>query len=191
MVHLLDSLNVVKADVVGAATGSCIAVEMAVRWPARVRRLVLVGLPFWLSAEERLARLNEVKKQTLETPARICEDFLARMPRGTNGEISEDDLEYASSCTLDTRKAGSRWKETHIAVFRYDPSPRLPLIQAPTLVVGVTEGTSQYTKRAREVKALIPRSSLFIMEGADWRVKYTRANELAENILLFLDETTR
>ncbi len=107
-------------------------------------------------------------------------------------KVSEEDLEYAAQHTIDVLKAGPRFKDIHSAVYSYDPEPNLPLIQAPTLVLdGVTSGPhSPYTGRAREVKPLIPRSTLAIPEGDDTWVIHVKAKELAESISHFLENPT-
>ncbi len=197
--HFLDSLGITKIDIMGERTGACIALEVAVRWPERVRRLILTGLPFWNSTEERLARLERERMGTLGAQAvdgSHCSEIwqlllTTRVPGGGKDGVSEKDLEYIASSTLDWLKAGPRTRETHMAVFRYDPEARLPLVQAPTLVLGVTgEGPPAYTKRAQEVKALISRGSVAIIEGGDMRLMHARADEVAETVLRFLEIPT-
>ena len=43
MVKLLDALNVIRADVVGWSDGGIVGLDMAMRYPQRVRRLVVIG----------------------------------------------------------------------------------------------------------------------------------------------------
>ena len=122
--RFLDSLDIPKTNVMGDHTGSCIAVEMAVRWPERVLRLILAGLPFWHSTEERLARLKQVEEGTTGAEevdgshcTEIWQSILKTVPaRGGNG-IPQEDLEYVARYTLDTLKAGQQFKELHTAVF--------------------------------------------------------------------------
>ena len=196
VVHLLDSLEIEKTNIVGNRTSATIAVEVAVRWPERVQRLVLDGLPFWTNNEERLARQEDTKGRDWEAEvadgshcSRIWQRFLAGVPGGGKEGLSEDDLEFVAGYTLDALKAGPRWKPIDVDVsFSYDPNPRLPLIKAPTLVIGVTgEGPNWYTKRPHEVSALIPRSSVEIIEGGDRRVKIVMAKEMVEVIRHFLE----
>jgi pimeloyl-ACP methyl ester carboxylesterase len=46
-VRLLDSQKIEKVDFLGSHTGAQIGIEVAARWPDRVRRLVLDGLPLF------------------------------------------------------------------------------------------------------------------------------------------------
>ena len=194
--HFLDSLGVGKTNIMGERTGACIALEVAARWPERVQRLILAGLPYWINTEERLARLERERVGTLGTEvvdgshcSEIWQNLLkTRVPGGGKDGVSEEDLEYIAGSTLDWLKAGPHTRETHMAVFRYDPEPRLPLVQAQTLVVGVTgEGPPVYTKRPHELKALIPRSSVAIIEGGDMQVLHSRADEMGDIVRHFLE----
>ncbi len=195
VVHFMDSLGIDKANVMGDHTGACIALELAVRWPDRVRRLVLAGLPFWISTEEREARLEQTRGRDWDTQVAdgshctgIWQRMLTtRVTRGGTAEVTENDLEYVRGFTLDALKAGPRWKPIDLIVFSYDPEPRLPLIKEPTLVLGVNgEGPSWYTKRDHEVQALIPGSTLAIIDGGDGLFKIKRAQDVAETLQRFL-----
>lgn len=54
VLELLDELGILKAAVVGASYGGRVALELAARWPARVRQLVLLsaGSPFHPACDE-------------------------------------------------------------------------------------------------------------------------------------------
>lgn len=52
----LDAIGVEEFDVVGSHTGSTEAVELATRFPQRVRRVVIAGAPLWVQ-DERVAML--------------------------------------------------------------------------------------------------------------------------------------
>ncbi len=196
--HFLDSLGITSTTVMGDRTGACIALELTARKPERVKGLVLNGLPFWSSTEERLARREQIKARNWDAQevdgshcTRVWQHFLEPLPGGKEGKVSDEDVEIVARTTLDVLKAGPRWKAVDIAVFSYDPEPRLPLVQAPTLVLGVTgEGANWYTKRPKEVSALIPHSSAVIIEGGDMRVKSDRAEEVVEIIRRFFESHT-
>ena len=195
VVHFMDSLGIDKANVMGDHTGACIALELAATRPERLRRLVLAGLPFWISTEERVARLEQTKGRDWDTQVddgshctRIWQRMLTtRVPGGGESGVTEDDLEYVRGFTLDALRAGPRWKPIDLIVFSYDPDPRLPLVKSPALVLGVNgEGPSWYTKRDNEVHALIPGSTVVVIDGGDSRFKILRAQEVAETLQSFL-----
>ena len=62
VVHFLDALGIEKTDIWGSMTGAMIAIELAIRWPQRVRRLVLMGVPIFLTLEEREAHMVVLAK---------------------------------------------------------------------------------------------------------------------------------
>ncbi len=196
VVHFMDSLQIDKTNLAGNRTSATIAVEVAVRWPERVTRLIIDGLPFWNNTEERVARLEETKGRDLEAEvvdgshcSRLWQRFLAGVPGGGKDGLTEEDLEFVAGYTIDALRAGPRWKAIDVNIsFSYEPNPRLPLIKAPTLVIGVTgEGPNWYTKRPHEVSALIPESTVGIIEGGDRRVKIVQAKEMVETIRRFLE----
>ena len=195
--RFMDSLGIVTTDVMGEHTGACIAVELAARWPARVRKLMLNGLPFFPSPEARQARLEQVKGRTLETQemdgshfTRVWQWALPKVMIDGKEEVSDGDLELVAGYTLDALRAGQQWKQMGIAVFSYDPRPRLPLIQAQTLVISETgESINPYTQQDQELQALIPHSSVAIIQSGDSRYNIDAAKELTATVLRFLENT--
>jgi pimeloyl-ACP methyl ester carboxylesterase len=194
VVAFMDALGLTRAHIFGDHTGAAIAVEIAARAAARVDHVVLSGLPFWLDERERVARHQQVLGRDLISRAqdgshlaKIWQYLLnSRIPGAVGGKVSAEDIELVSEVTLDALKAGKAWKEMEILMAIYDPAPRLPLIQAPTLALGVTgEGASIYTKRAREVAALLPRGVAHVIDGVDGRVIYTHGKEVSKIICDF------
>ena len=80
------------------------------------------------------------------------------------------------------------WTEMAIKVHSYDKAPRLARIDAPTLVIGLSEDSPHpYLKRAPEVQALVPNSRLAIVDGGLLSVTYgARADKLSQIVLEFL-----
>jgi pimeloyl-ACP methyl ester carboxylesterase len=196
VVSFLDVLGIARTHVVGDHTGAAIGVETAIIAPDRVDRLVLSGLPFYLNEDERVARRQQIMARDLDSRAadgshcsRIWQYLLnTRIPGGGKTVLGADDIDLLAEISLDALNAGVAWKQMEIAMVDYDPRPRLPLVRSPTLAIGVTgEGTSIYTKRPREVAALLPQCVVRAME-TDGRVLYTHAKELSEIISAFLQE---
>jgi pimeloyl-ACP methyl ester carboxylesterase len=197
VVSFMDALGIARAHVFGDHTGAAIAVETAVGFPDRVDRVVLSGLPFWLNESERVGRYQQVLARDLISRAsdgshltKIWQYLLAsRVPGGGKGQLSAGDMDLLSELVLDALRSGPAWKQMEIVMAVYDPAPRLPLIRAPTLVIGITgEGASVYTKRPREVAALVPQGIARVMEGVDGRVIYTHGKEVSAIVTAFLQE---
>lgn len=196
VLSFMDSLGLSQVHIFGDHTGAAIAVETAIAAPTRVNRVILSGLPFWLNEAERVARHQQVVARDLISRtedgshlANIWRYLLkSRIPGGGSGGLSAGDIELLSEVTLDALRAGTAWKHMEILMAIYDPAPRLPLIQAPTLALGITgEGASIYTKRPREVAALLPRGIAHVMDGIDGRVIYTHGKEVSEIMSAFLN----
>ena len=195
VVSFMDALGLSRVHIFGDHTGAAIAVEAAIAAPARVDRVVLSGLPFWLDEAERVARHQQVIARDLISRAEDGSHLVkiwqylrkSRIPGDGSGGLGARDIELLAEVALDALKAGLAWKQMEILMAIYDPAPRLPLIQAPTLALGITgEGASIYTKRPREVAALLPRGVTHVMDGVDGRVIYTHGKEVSEIISAFL-----
>ena len=65
---LLDHLEILQCDVVGAMTGACVAVDLATRAAGRVRKVVLVSPPMFLDAEDKERELARVARQRSGAP---------------------------------------------------------------------------------------------------------------------------
>ena len=181
VVSFMDSLGVKKASIVGQFNGAMIAAEVAVNWPERVDRLVLAGTGFWeeseaiaLSEPPNFTTTVEIKSDgshLLEWWRRAC--LLGDYPP----EILEERvLEYV--------KAGTRGEEAHWAGAAYDLKPKLPLIACPTLVLDATHYPFHYL--AKEVKSLIPNSTLINIENGPMYLDRAMPKEFAEAIISFL-----
>jgi pimeloyl-ACP methyl ester carboxylesterase len=195
VVSFLDVLGVSRAHIFGDHTGAAIAVEIAIGAPERVDHLVLSGLPFWLNETERVMRHRQVVARDLISHigdgshlGAIWQYLLkSRIPAGGSGQIVPADMELLSEITLDALKAGPAWKQMELLMAMYDPAPRLPVVQAPTMAIGIKgEGASIYTKRPREVAALLPQGMARVIEHADGRVITTHAKEVSEIVTDFL-----
>lgn len=198
VVSFMDALGLSRAHIFGDHTGAAIAVETAIIAPQRVGHIILSGLPFWLSEVERVERYQQVAARDLISRAddgshlaRIWQYLLkSRIPGGGGNTLAPADVELLSEITLDALKAGPVWKRMELLMATYDPAPRLPLIRAPVLAIGITgEGASIYTKRPRQVAALVAGGTARVMEGVDGRVIYTHGKQVSEIVDKFLRNT--
>jgi pimeloyl-ACP methyl ester carboxylesterase len=196
--HFLDAMAIEQTDLLGSYTGSVIAAEVAVQFPERVSRQVLFPYAMWLTEEERAKRIEEAKKTAAITPkadgSHVLDALRHAYGRNVDKEnpVENPDFEYMDGWIADAVKAGPRISEIALKVYCHVSENRLPLVKAPTLVIGLGgEIVKEYNKpdRAKLMHALIPGSQYVEMSGADAdsRVFYARRNELAEIILPFLE----
>ena len=88
---------------------------------------------------------------------------------------------------IDAVKAGRRYMDMALRSYTYDPTPKLPHIKAPTLVIGLTRDYP--FKRPKDMGALIANSRLVIVEGNPVTATYTIPQELARIMLDFTKHT--
>lgn len=129
-VAALDALGWERAHVVGRLTGCSVALELAASAPERVRALVLSGLPDY-DEETRQAKLASLKWMPMEADGGQAIG-LWRFFRSTNPTLS---TEMIHRMHLGMLRAGPGNEEAHRAVFQYDPTPRIPAVVAPTLLL--------------------------------------------------------
>ena len=181
VVSFMDSLGVKKASIVGQFNGAMIAAEVAVNWPERVDRLVLAGTGFW--EESEAIALSEPPNFTTTVEIKSDGSHLLEWWRRAClwGDYSPEILEER---VLEYVKAGTRGEEAHWAGAAYDLKPKLPLIACPTLVLDATHYPFHYL--AKEVKSLIPNSTLINIENGPMYLDRAMPKEFAEAIISFL-----
>ena len=167
VMEFLDALNISNASLFGHHTGASIACEVAASAPARVGKLILSG-PACIDAAEGRQRLEKIPPIVLSEDSSyvltLWNYILNLTPPGKR--LSMDDMHHELVWRL---KAGPRYIETYSAVFTYDMASRLPLIQAPTLVMaGEGDLLVRYVERAasllkRSRRLIVPDAANFMM----------------------------
>ena len=181
MVHLMDSLGIKKAAVVGQHVGGKIGLEMAVTWPERVSKLVLSS-PNYPEAED--------EKSVKDPP-----NFMGRVEIKADGShlmewwrrsaLWGHPLDITHDRAVEYVKAGPRGEEIHWAGGAYDPRPRLPLVKCPTLVFSATH--DPFCGMAETVHKLTPGSKLIILENGPIDIDRLWPKEFAGVVLNFLN----
>jgi len=125
---LLDSLGLAGVAVYGAHVGAAVALELAVRHPRRVLRLMLDGLPFPTPAlRAAFAAIGAAPRpQTLAEATARVEAMLCEFGGGDPFRAMIDYLEtgFVSSAPVS---------------LSYDPAPALSAVAAPLLLLGAAE----------------------------------------------------
>ena len=157
---LLDELGLQRVTLVGHHTGSFIAAEVAASYPERVDRLVMSGF-FNMDAAERERTAQSgvwVQWYPEADGSHLVKIWSGAMKR------SRDDLDRAHRNLMNVLRAGTTSEYGHWAVGSWHQEERLPLIQAPTLLVwGIRDLEAadrrgrQATRDKHKVGAAIPR----------------------------------
>ena len=128
----MDAVRVEKATFVGDSSGGLIAQRVALDYPHRVSRLVLIGSPTTLLNNEAVMELGK-EIRALEDP--VSPEFVREFVSGTvHHPIPEEFLERAVSESL---KVPARvWRDYYEGVvLAVDDTARLGEIDAPTLIL--------------------------------------------------------
>ncbi len=165
-------------DLVGYHTGALLAADIAARYPAAVRQLVLISAPL-LSAEQ-LARLDA------NTP--IAPDgshVMAGWKSTMDTRPPEQSLELAARIVAEKQRAGSRAGWAMGALQRHDAAATYRAVTQPTIIVRVRD--TLYAQGA-EIAALMPNARA-IETPPDWRYGIFDAHPqaLADILLRELD----
>lgn len=182
MIRFLNQLGIEQTNVAGHHTGACIAVELASKYPNRIRKCILSGCPCFKQPEDGEKWMNDPKYQPIQPTAdgthlrRIWQMAMERFP--------ETALDLAMAYVLDFLKAGERGEEGHWAAFVYDVRAQLPLIKSPTLLLC---GDKDFFYADVEIlKNIIPDSQTKIIAGGTNHVIPLKPKEWSANVLAFL-----
>ncbi len=168
-VRVLDALDVDAAHVHGVSMGGMIAQEMALRYPDRVRSLVLQGTTAGgprstgPAAETLLALaaqrvpLSRERKTKMLTSQLFSDAYAAAHPDEVLGHLRR----------LGADRAGVRGALQHLTASTvHDTVSRLRSVQAPTLVLHGQLDRMVSVANARLLAERIPRARLAVVDGA-------------------------
>lgn len=174
------ALGLDRATFVGSHTGAAIALELAVRQPDLVERLVFLGLPMWTAAERSArAQLDRFRPWSVAADgSHLLALWRARLPI-THGltptEMHDQFLEFL--------EPGPRVHEPLHALFRYEPRERLPLVRVPTLALA--SETDPFGDHLAEIAAAIPQAETGRLPAGTVMHAFAR-DPLVERLVAFL-----
>ena len=164
-VRLLDALGLDSAHVYGLSMGGMVAQEMAIRFPDRVRALVLGGTthggPRAVLPSPKVAAALTARG----APATLRAELVGRALFSERFRAEHPDLVRAHLRDLGEHRSSVRGLTSHFWASAYhDTRARLGRIAAPTLVLhgGADELTP--LENARRLAALIPDATLEVIE---------------------------
>ncbi|MCB2108338.1 MAG: alpha/beta hydrolase [Rhodobacteraceae bacterium] len=166
--RVLDGLKIDKADIYGAHTGARTAAEFAVIAPDRVGKIVFDGIVEYDDALKRqildnyapevkpdefgrhlIWAFNFVRDQAFHFPyfMRDPGHRLSGRMRAT-GQLHEH--------VVDVLKGLTTYHKPYLAAFRYEPTKRLPLVQAPSIFLAADTEPPHLRAAAAGMAALVP-----------------------------------
>jgi pimeloyl-ACP methyl ester carboxylesterase len=185
VIDLLNALSIDRASLVGHHTGGVIAIEVAASYPERVQKLVLSSTPY-VDAEDRERRrtrppIDEV--QVKEDGSHLTELWQKRTPFYPTGRP-----DLLTRFVIDALKVGERVEEGHRAVSVYRMEDRVPLIQAPTLVLAGTDDPFSFP-RMKPLSESIKGSRTVVIQGGMVPMVDQVPEAFARVVIDFLDST--
>ena len=186
--HLLETIGVESAHIVGASFGGFVAQEFALKYPAMTRKLVLCCTSFGgpnhvAPSTDTLAALASTKGLNSEERMR-ANLLLAFTPEYVRREVSEVDRIVHLRATNEVPE--------HIylsqlqAAMSFTAESRLDQITSPTLVLTGDSDVIVPVQNSRNLAAMIPGAELKIVAGGSHTFFIEQADQFNRIITEFL-----
>jgi non-heme chloroperoxidase len=180
----MDAVGVASSTLVGHSSGGMIAQRVALSYPHRVSRLVLIGSPITLLNNEAVIELGE-EMLALEDP--ISPEFVREFVESTiHHPVPE---EFLSTAVSESLKIPARvWRDYMEGVLlTVDDTARLGEIAAPTLILWGEQDALLPREEQERRAATIPDATLKVYPDTGHAV----AAERPEWVVLDLEEFMR
>jgi len=169
-------------DLCGYHTGTMLATELALQHPDLVRRIILMGIPYYDAEgrQERFERLGTVKPWP-ESFAAVAQDWIFAVEM-RNEQVS---LERAFGNYLESAGAWQSKARIYGAVFQYPAEERAPKLTHPVLVLN-PHGNLKEPSRA--FAALIDGATLVELPDLKYGIFDASPDVLASHARPFLNQ---
>ena len=183
----MEAVGLEEATLVGDSSGGLIAQRVALDYPARVSRLVLIGSPTTLVNNEIVRELGEETFSELEDP--ISPEFAREFVLGTFDQpVPEEFLEKAVSQSLKVpaRVWRDYWEGVALAV---DDTSRLGEIVAPTLILWGEQDALLPREEQERRAAVIPDATLVVYPDTGHLAHWVRPEWVVRELEAFIEDT--
>ena len=186
--HLLETIGIESAHIVGASFGGFVAQEFALKYPAMTRKLVLCCTSFGgpnhvVPAPETLQALASTKGLNSEERMR-ANLLLAFTPEYVRTQVDEVDQIVHLRATNDVPE--HIYMSQLQAAMSFNAESRLARIESPTLVLSGDADIIVPVQNSRNLAAKIPGAQLQIIEGGSHTFFIEQAQEFNETVADFL-----
>ena len=180
----LDALSIERATVVGHSFGSFVARRLAIDYPARVERLVLIGSG-WLGSNDVTREVHASLRDLADPVSRdFARDFQASTPFAPVPEP------FFEQVVTESVKLPSRlWPETLGSVIRYDDRDEIGGISAPTLLLWGDRDALFSREDQDRLAAAIPQATLRIYPEIGHCPNWECPDEVARDVVRFAEST--
>ncbi|MEQ8510139.1 MAG: alpha/beta hydrolase family protein [Rhodospirillaceae bacterium] len=186
MIEALENLGYGAAgkgpvDVLGFHTGNFITIEMAVKRPDLVRKLVMPGIPYYTESE----RVDKLQQYASPRPYFSDPEYMARSYKTS---VYDRDLgipkERHLEMFVERLRSGTKSHYGFDAVFRYHPDPVLKALTQPVLLPILNETLAEPTRIAGQMIQNKTFVDLMDLDGWAW---FTAPERIAAVVRPFLD----
>ena len=180
----MDTVGVEKATLVGSSGGGLMAQRVAVRYPHRVSRLVLMGTAAEASEFRGISELEEAVR-TLEDP--VPPEFVREFQQSTIIEpVPEEFFETVISESL---KLPARvWRDYFEGVVLAEAAP-LGEIKAPTLIIWGEQDPYPPREVQERLAREISNATLKVYPESSHAMHWERPEEVVRDLEAFMKDT--
>jgi pimeloyl-ACP methyl ester carboxylesterase len=183
----MDEVGIDEATLVGDSSGGMIAQRVALEYPQRVSRLVLMGSPTTLLNNEAVMEAGE-QMRALEDP--ISPEFIREFHMSTiHNPVPE---EFLSTALSETLKVPARvWRDyMEGVVLKVDDTTRLGEIEAPTLILWGERDAILGREEQEWRSGAIPDARLKVYPDTGHAVAFERPEWVVRDLEEFIEGTT-
>lgn len=184
MSELLTALDMKRVAVLGTHTGAAIALELAASKPELVNRLVLSGLPDYEASERSAKIAAAASSPPLDATGAHLHTAWERAAEPMWGR---SDLTQITRSAVDSVRALPNRHYGPLAVFHFEGRPRIPLVNAPTLLLYGER--DPFAIRQPTLATLFGNGRAEQMAGAGASPMQHRPAEFARRLTAFLGES--
>lgn len=184
MIAFMDSLGLTQVDVMGYHTGSFISADLAMRYPDRIRKVVMISAPIF--DEDMIAEYSS----RIYDPPPVLADVLASTatslkanPRGMFRDVPNDERYADISIERLRHYRTGNWGFR--AAFAYDLTATLPKVDQPVLVLNPEDDLWELTPQAQPY---LKNGLIHNLPGWTHGALDTHTVEMAEIVRTFLAE---
>jgi non-heme chloroperoxidase len=183
----MEALSIEKATLVGGSGGAFIAQRVALSYPHRVSRLVLIGSGVTLLDNESVMGLGE-EMLALEDP--ISPEFVREFQESMAYHPVPE--EFLAAVVSDSLKLPARvWRDYwEGVVLAPDHAARLGEIDAPTLILWGEQDIIFSCEEQERLAAAIPGATLKVYPETGHAVHWDRPEEVVRDLETFMKDTS-
>ncbi len=149
MIAFMDAMKLPVVDVMGYHTGSLTSVELARRYPHRIRKLVMISAPNWTPSELQALKASMGVGATPPSYDQALEKALLGWRTTGKGLFRDMPEERYFDLSIERLRHYRTSSWGFMAAFNYDVCAALPRIAQPVLLLNPEDDVYEATLRAK------------------------------------------